>query len=148
MSAFMVADETINRVVYWLYFEVSKSQWLRDKLEQVSGIDTTSYAWSEELGKAKFALNIAGVNARYGEGEAGKFRQLNYHFVPMHPTTLYSDVSQKIQVLKSLQCWLYQCMEGEVVTQPLYTFFHDVVEPHLMSTIIADLPEYQAAEWG
>ena len=148
MSAFMVADETINRVVYWLYFEVMKSQWLRDKLEKVSGIDTTSYAWSETLGKAMFALNIAGVNARYGEGEAGKFRQLNYHYVPMHPTTLYSERSQKIQVLKSMQCWLYQCMEGEVVKQPLYQFFRDTVEPHLMSNIISDLPEYQQAEWG
>jgi len=148
MSAFMVADETINRVVYWLYFEVTKSQWLRDKLEQASGIDTTSYRWSEALGKAMFELNIAGVNNRYGQGEAGKFRQLNYHYVPLHPTTLFSQRSQKIQVLKSLQCWLYQCMEGDVVKQPLYQFFQDTVEPHLMSKIINDLPEYQAAEWG
>src|SRR6266480_2384954 len=61
MSAFMVADETINRVVYWLYFEVMNRQWLRDKLEQAIGIDTTNYRWSEALGKAMFDLNIAGV---------------------------------------------------------------------------------------
>jgi hypothetical protein len=148
MSAYMVADKTINRVVYWLYFEVMKSQRLRDKLEKVSGIDTTSYAWAEDLGKAMFALNIAGVNSRYGDGEAGKFRKLNYCYVPSHPTTLHIDLGKKIQVLKSLQCWLYQCMEGEVVKQPLYQFFHDTVEPHLMSSIISDLPEYREAEWG
>ena len=148
MSTFMVADETIDRVVYWLSIEVMKSQWLRDKLEQVSGIDTSEYAWSEELGKAMFDLNIAGVNDRYGDGEAGKFRRLNYHYVPLHPTTLFSERSQKIQVLKSLQCWLYQCMEGDVVKQPLYQFFRDTVEPHLMSSIITDLPEYQEATWG
>lgn len=148
MSAYMVKDQTINRVVYWLYFEVTRCQRLRDKLEQASGIDTTDYAWAEELGKAMFDLNIAGVNDRYGDGEAGKFRKLNYQYVPAHPTTLHSDLSKKIQVLKSLQCWLYQCTEGAVVKRPLYRFFQDVVEPHLMSSIINDLPEYQAAEWG
>jgi hypothetical protein len=140
MSAYMVADETINRVVYWLYFEVAKYQWLRDKLEKASGIDTTSYAWAEALGQAMFQLNIAGVNDRYGDGEAGKFRELDYHYQPAHDS--------EIQVLKSLQCWLYQCREGEVVKRPLYTFFQNVVEPYLMSSIIADLPEYRAAEWG
>ena len=140
MSAFMVKDETINRVVYWLYWEVTKSQSIRDKLEQVSGIDTTSYGWSETLGKAMFDLNIAGVNDRYGDEEAGKFRELHYRYKPAH--------GLPIQVLKSLQCWLYQCTEGDVVNRQLYKFFQDVVEPHLMSSIIADLPEYQAAEWG
>ena len=140
MSAFMVADETINRVVYWLYWEVTKYQWLRDKLEQVSGIDTTSYGWSETLGKAMFALNIAGVNDRYKDRGAKSFRPLDYRYTPVH--------GSPVQVLKSLQCWLYQCMEGDVVKQPLYQFFHDTVERHLMSSIISDLPEYQAAEWG
>jgi hypothetical protein len=140
MSAYMVADETINRVVEWLYWEVTKNQWLRDKLEQASGIDTSSYAWSEELGKAMFALNIVGVNDRYGDGEAEKFRKLAYQYKPAH--------GSRMQVLKSLQCWLYQCTEREGVKQPLYQFFHDTVEPHLMSSIIADLPEYREAAWG
>lgn len=140
MSAFMVKDETINRVVEWLYFEVAKYQWLRDKFEKASGIDTTRYAWSEALGKAMFDLNIAGVNARYGDGEAAHFRKLNYHYAPAH--------GSEVQVLKSMQCWLYQCREGEVVKRPLYIFFQNVVEPHLMSSIIADLPEYRAAVWG
>jgi hypothetical protein len=140
MSAYMVADETINRVVEWLSWEITRSQWLRDKLEKASGIDTSAYKWAEALGKAMFALNIAGVNDRYGNGEAGEFRKLNYHYAPAH--------GSEIQVLKSLQCWLYQCTEGEVVTKPLYRFFQDVVEPHLMSNIIADLPEYRTAEWG
>jgi hypothetical protein len=122
MSAFMVADDTINRVVSWLYWEVIKSQSIRDKLEQVSGIDTTSYAWPEALGKAMFELNSASVNDRYGDGEAEHFRKLAYQYEPAH--------GSPIQVLKSLQCWLYQFTEGEVVKQPLYQFFQDTVEPH------------------
>jgi hypothetical protein len=87
-----------------------------------------------------FALNIAGITDRYGDGEAEHFRNLAYHYKPAH--------GSRMQVLKSLQCWLYQCTEGDVVTKPLYKFFQDTVEPHLMSSIIADLPEYQAAAWG
>lgn len=87
-----------------------------------------------------FNLNIAGVNDRYGQGEAEKFRELNYHYTPAH--------GSNIQVLKSLQCFLYQCMEGEVVNRLLYQFFDTVVEHHLMSNIISDLPEYNRAEWG
>jgi hypothetical protein len=140
MSAYLVANETINRVVYWLYFEVAKSQWLREKLEKTSGVDTSAYEWAEVLGKTMFQLNIDGVNARYGDGEAKQFRNLNYHYQPAHGSA--------IQVLKSLQCWLYQCTEGEVVKNPLYKFFQGIAQPHLMSSIICDLSEYRTAEWG
>jgi hypothetical protein len=140
MSAFMVADETINRVITWLSWEITKSQWLKKKAEDGLKIDTSKHYWEEELGHAMFELNIAGVNDRYGEGEAKTFRALNYRYTPVH--------GSRIQVLKSLQCWLYQCMEGEVVKKPLYQFFDTFIEPHLMSSIISDLPEYKRAEWG
>jgi hypothetical protein len=147
MSAFMVADETINRVVGWLSREVYQSSYLKEKAEKTLGITIDSDAWAETVGKAMFQLNIDGVNDRYGDGEAKKFRTLNYTFIPAQPTTIY-NLSTKIQVLMSMQCWLYQCSEGEVVKQPLYQFFQNEVEPHLMSSIINDLPEYSAAEWG
>lgn len=140
MSAFMVADETINRVITWLSWEITKSQWFKKKVEDALQIDTTKSGWQQELGKAMFELNIAGVNDRYGDNEAKKFRALNYRYAPAH--------GSQIQVLKSLQCWLYQCMEGEVVKKPLYKFFDTFIEPHLMSSIISDLPEYKHAEWG
>lgn len=136
----MVRDETINRVVHWLSWEVTKNQWLKDKAEKTLGIDCNKQGFEEELGQAMFELNIAGVNTRYGQGEAEKFRQLDYRYAPAH--------CSEIQVLKSLQCFLYQCMEGEVVKRLLYQFLVTVVEHHLMSSIISDLPEYDRAEWG
>ncbi len=136
----MVEDETINRVVTWLSWEVIRSLWLKDKAEKALHLDTTTHNWEEILGYAMFELNIDGVNDRYGEGEAQKFRNLNYQYKPVN--------GSKIQVLKSMQCWLYQCMEGEVVKNPLYTFFDTVIQRHLMDSIISALPEYQRAEWG
>jgi hypothetical protein len=140
MSAFMVADETINRVVEWLFWEVTKSLYLREKIEKALQINTSKPGWEKELGQAMFELNIDGVNDRYGEGEAKRFRELNYRYTPAH--------GSKIQVLKSLECWLYQCREGEVVKKPLFQFFDTVIEKHLMSSIISDLPEYNRAKWG
>jgi hypothetical protein len=139
MSAFMVEDKTINRVVTWLEREVSQSQWFKRKVESSLQIDTTMRNWEDELGEAMFQLNIAGVNDRYGEGEAKSFRDLYYRYTP--------EYCSKVQVLKSMQCWLYQCREGEVVKKPLFQFFDTVTVPHLMDNIINALPEYQRAEW-
>jgi hypothetical protein len=140
MSAYMVRDETINKVITWLSSELTRSEWLKRKVKDELYLDTSKPNWEEILGFVMFQLNIDGVNERYGDGDAQKFRKLNYHYTPAH--------CSKIQALKSLQCWLYQCMEGEVVKKPLYKFFDSVVEHHLMSSIISDLPEYNEAEWG
>ncbi len=148
MSAYMVEDKTINRVVNWLKMEVSKSSYLKEKTEKALGISPESDKWAETVGKALFKLNIDGVNDRYGEGEAQRFRKLNYAYTSDHPTMLYTSLSVKIQVLKSMQCLLYQCSEGEVFKKPLYRLLREVVEPHLMRSIIDDLPEYDEAEWG
>jgi hypothetical protein len=139
MSAYMVRDETINRVITWLSWEINRSDWLKRKVDEELHLDLSKSNWEEELGHAMFQLNIDGVNERYGEG-AQKFRKLNYRYSPVH--------GSQIQVLKSMQCWLYQCMEGEVVKNPLYQFFDIVIAPYLMSSIISDLPEYQRTEWG
>jgi hypothetical protein len=138
MSAFLVEDETINRVVEWLSWEVTKSPRLKLSVERTLGSATRSASWEQELGHAMFQLNIDAVNDRYGDGEAATFRDFNYSYRPAHGT--------EIQVLKSPRCWLYQCREGEVVKKSLYRFFDTVVENYLMSKIICALPEYEQAQ--
>jgi hypothetical protein len=67
--------------------------------------------------------------------------ELFYHFVrvPCPP----------IQAYKSLQCWLYQCCEGNIPeASKLYTFFDTVVVQHIANSIITNTPEYEQAEWG
>jgi hypothetical protein len=88
-----------------------------------------------------FQLNINAVDARYGSGEAMKFRKLDYRYEVIEPVPL-------VQVLKSLQCWLYQCNEGAVPETALYQLFDNDVQLYLMNEIIDTLPEYQNAVWG
>ncbi len=140
MSAFIVEDQTINRVVTWLTREVSTSHFTLAQLAREYDIDLVSDTWDEKLAKAMFQLNCDGVNARYGEGKTEKFRPLNFTYQPKHDFSL-------VQVLKSLQCWLYQCNEGDVPTTKLYQFFAEV-ENHLALKIVVSLPEYDKAQWG
>src|SRR5918996_724202 len=140
MSAFMVADKTINNVVNWLWNESNRFSLIPRKLKEL-GFDMSKAGWEETLGHAMFQLNISGVEARYGTGEAAKFRNLDYQYWMTRTVPL-------VQVLKSLQCWLYQCGEGDVPKTELYRLFDTDVQLYLMDKIITALPEYQQAEWG
>jgi hypothetical protein len=140
MSAFMVEDKTINYVVNWLRREIDRLSLIPRKLKE-AGFDTSVPGWAENLGQAMFLLNIKAVDARYGNGEAAKFRKLNYRFE-------HTEAVSLVQVLKSLQCWLYQCSEGDVPETALYKLFDEDIRLFLMSKIITALPEYEEAEWG
>jgi hypothetical protein len=142
MSAYIVADKTINNVVNWLRRDVDLDRFslIPHKLKEL-GFDTGEAGWAERLGHTMFQLNVIAVDARYGSGEAVKFRKLNYRYEVIEPVPL-------VQVLKSLQCWLYQCNERDVPTTALYGLFDNAVQLYLMTEIIDTLPEYQNAVWG
>jgi hypothetical protein len=142
MSAYIVADKTINNVVNWLRRDMDREQFslIHHKLTKL-GFDTGTSDWVERLGHAMFQLNINAVDARYGNGEAEKFRKLDYRYQETVPVPL-------MQVLKSLQCWLYQCCEGDVPETELYGLFDRDIQMDLMGKIIGILPEYQNAVWG
>jgi hypothetical protein len=140
MSAFLVEDKTITHIVNWLSSEKFLFSEIPYKLKGL-GFDMAKVDWEEKLGLAMFQLNISGVEARYGKGEAVKFRKMDYHYRP-------TEAAPLVQVLKSLQCWLYQCCEGNVPETELYGLFDHDVRVYLMSKIIHSLPEYEQAEWG
>ena len=140
MSAYMVEDKTINRVVTWLRQEVATSSYAIDPLASKYNIDLSGYTWDEKLAQAMFQLNCDGVSARYGEGEPEKFRLLNFHYAPQPYGSL-------VQVFKSLQCWMYQCYEGDIPDTKLYQFFREI-ESRLAVKIVMDLPAYEKARWG
>ena len=140
MSAFIVEDTTINKIVTWFRREVYRRESnTLDQLAKKYQIDLVSDVWDEPLANAMFALNCEAVNARYGDGEAEKFRPLTFIFRPEPYVTL-------VEVYKSLQCWLYQCCEGDVPETKLYQFFREI-ENYLARKIVMALPEYEEAAW-
>lgn len=133
MSAFVVEDKTINRVIFHLTTNRDLS-WYADKYRLREGNGNV-----EAFGKALFDLNCAAVEARYGKGEAAKFRRLNYKYK--------TEPCRNIQALKSLRCLIYQCSEGDIPKTDLYKFL-DELSFEIALEIIRRMPEYDEADWG
>lgn len=138
MSAFLVSTRTINQIVAGISLLVKQSEpsWLSEKFAEV-GFDMSQAGWKEQLANALFALNAQAVAQRYGEPAATRFS--------------YTPVEQVLnvyQLLKSINCWLYQCTEGDVPQHRLYQFFREVVVLWLLKYIVYRLPKYETANWG
>ncbi|HVB23836.1 MAG TPA: hypothetical protein VNG51_18005 [Ktedonobacteraceae bacterium] len=140
MSAFIVEDKTINKVVTWFRREVYTQSFTLNELAKKYHINLISDVWDEPLAKAMFQLNCAGVDARYGNGTAKKDVTIPFQFQPVAYET-------EVQVFKALQCWLYQCSEGDVPETKLYKFFSEI-ENYLARKIVMALPEYDQTTWG
>lgn len=142
MSAFVVDDETINKIVSFLAAKAAgpdpSINWESTELCKM-GYDLISSQSCAELADTMFAMNVTAVDERYGEGEAGKFRPLDFEF-RFAPAT-------QIEVIKALKAWKYQCTEGLVPSLALY---HAMVEVHCLLCIdfVEQTEEYEEAPWG
>lgn len=92
------------------------------------------------LGKKLLDLNVRAFRERYEDRitvDDGEFE-------------LDRDAAHcsRMQLLKSLQCLIYQCSEGDIPeTSPLYERMEEA-EKRLMGEIIGEMPEYNEAKWG
>lgn len=138
MSAFVVEDKTINKVVTKLAYD-RNGDWLKRKLNE-SGYDLETHEGKQKLGRAMFSLNIRAVNMRYDDKPADQFRPLNYRFKLEGNET-------KVACLKALHCWHYQCTEGDCDQSPLYNLMKEVAHSWA-DDIVSKLPEYENVLWG
>ena len=133
MSSFIVDDKTINGIVTYLYHD-RDAGYLRDQLTR-AGIATRP----QDLGEAMYRLNLAAVEDRYGDYAAGQMCTLEYKYRPV--------IASKVQVIKSLSCWLYQCAEGTIDEDPLYKLMEKYQADCAMDIVRAQ-PEWDTANWG
>lgn len=134
MSAYIVDDATINRVVGFLAKTDSRREIARDL-----DCDLATREGRAKLAEAMFALNIQAIEARYGEGQATDFRALDFAY--------RAERTSAIQAYKSLRCWLYQCSEGEISETSLLYAVMERASDGLAHEIVAELPAYQDAAW-
>ena len=90
----------------------------------------------QAFAEAMQALNIKAVDVRYSENND-------------QPVIRWSPCGQPlIPTLKALECWIYQCGEGDIPeTSDLYkamAYFANCMRREIISA----LPEYDKAEWG
>jgi len=91
----------------------------------------------EKLGQDMIDLNYGAVNERYSEDEK-----------PVGFKRIRKVPASDIQTVKSLQCYLYQCTEGDKFeNSKLYQGLRRI-EEHLLNEIVTSLPAYGKAVWG
>ena len=138
MSAYIVNKKTIDKIVTHIYnqqLETVKSYYPAIyQASQENDNDGLQPVNPQKLGQRLWAMNVKAVDARYKE---------------QNPVELYRFdlcVSRRIQTYKSLQCYLYQCSEGDVPQLPLYQELQQLLSD-IASTIINNLSEYEEADW-
>ncbi|MFH1309767.1 MAG: hypothetical protein ABIH85_03695 [Candidatus Omnitrophota bacterium] len=147
MSAYVVEDKTINKIVSWLEYQVRynrgdfiSAHWLKKKFSEL-GYDLEKKEEFARLAEDMFGLNVLAIEERYGNGEAEKFRALNFKYV-------WNMNNAVISMLKGLRCWIYQCSEGDVPeNSKLYKLWDDL-SGIIAMRIISRSPEYENADWG
>jgi hypothetical protein len=129
MSAYVVDDKTIHRIISFL-----NTNEARDWVDKSLPLDLRSDR--EKLGVEMFKMNVAAIRYRYPDNK------VKYVFK-------FKDISapDRIQALKSLKCFLYQCYEGKIPNRKLYKQLENI-SCSLQYHIIRNLPEYENAQWG
>ncbi|SRR5258706_15169958 len=140
MSAFVVEDKTINNIVGWLNnSEREHGAWLLELVLQVCEVSRSDEDWQGKVGISMFQMNVDAVRARYKDADEAKMIPPSYKFA--------WELATDVQVLKSLQCWLYQCSEEGIPERPLYKAFREV-ERVIASSIVSRMEVYDRATWG
>ena len=136
MSAFLVREKTIHKVLFAIAHEMKRSGWFKRQCEKELKIDENT-KWQTKLGQKLLDLNQLALSYRYGD----EAMELRYKYLPTSCTL--------IEAYKAIHCWRYQCSEGEVPTKSkLFQFIDNVVLSQLADDIITGMPEYDKAEWG
>jgi hypothetical protein len=141
MSSYIVHDETINRVVSFLYTKTlaDAHYWPFRPLGD-AGYSVDTKEDRQALAKKMFALNVAATRGRYPDNFDEMWSVILFDYAPVPPVGI-------IQTLKSLECWLYQCAEGDIPQSDLYQLFESVAN-RLRCEIIHEMPKWKAAHWG
>lgn len=133
MSAFFVEDETIHAALTLFSHAMPQTT---DRLTAV--------------GRDMLALNADAMDARYGtatgSGNAEIMAELTSYRKAAAAYAWRPITGQPVAALfKSLECWLYQCNEGDVHRRELFQLFEQLAKrlDHLR-----DDPAYKTAPWG
>lgn len=135
MSAFVVEDKTINRILSFIN-RWRDGSWYTERLFTAAELNPDHPDAWERLGQSLLLMNYDAVNARYTEQD-----------VPTVFEFHWTEAETDIQVFKSMQCFLYQCSEGTVPERALYKAL-DQLKNGLAERIISNLPQYDKAIWG
>ncbi len=133
MSAYIVEDKTINKVITFL----DNDQNMRSYLHHNLGLDLDSHEKAFAFGKKLLALNIQAVNERYDENKSIVPNGYEFHY----------ELTDQIGAYKALQCLIYQCSEGDIPKTNLYKMLQEI-SGYMAHSIVSSLQVYKERPWG
>lgn len=147
MSAYIVEPQTINRILYRLMYD--RDTYAKDVITRSTEFSCDNRGYASDLGQAMYNLNINAVSQRYSNCK--NLDQLPGYFPDGEYLARFKFALHEcgnMQAIKSLECWLYQCSEGDVPQKSkLFQAFERVL--HSWQSRALDLiPEYKQAKWA
>lgn len=146
MSAFIVTEVTMHKVVAGI-IGLTHGNTLKFNGEGYSVFDTAAIKETgNAIGRALYAMNCDGVNARYNEAQTyGKDYVFDIKYEVMKRD--YRGALLTAHHMKQVGCLLYQCSEGNVPETALFKELESI-EGNIAKMIVSRLPEYDNAAWG
>lgn len=146
MSAYIVDDITINRIVSFIYYE--KDCFLKPNLDKFL---SKLKILNEEEGLKRFAkmimaLNVESVSQRYGKNKLSK-EELNSVDTFVFDLDVPFNKRSIEQVYNSLRCLTYQCCEGNCYKKKVYKILEEI-EKALAYHIANKQTEIKGCVWG
>ena len=146
MSAYIVDNSTINRIVAGL-IQAEQSSWNSPYCKSYDCELAIDQNTAEQFAISLRAMNENAVSQLYtmdaldelpGPQESGKLAPFRYMtIIPPSP----------VQFVKSLDCFIYQCSEGDVPdTSPLYKALY-AYRGTLCHHIVSSGDAYETANW-
>ena len=132
MSAFLVSAATIDVILTQLQLRDGETL-ARLFLPFTAPDDPRDRL--DDLGAQLLALNGEALRQRYGDPGAIP----HYTFTARPETAGYAT--------RQLDCYLYQCSEGDVPEQPLFEALK-AMRVLLVDRVLANVPAYARAPWG
>lgn len=144
MSAFIVDDDCINRIVSHLNRNARDFEWLLSR----SGYTLSQSEDLQRLASDLYLMNCDAVDGRYGPGtsaqdDAGRAGEFQFKFSP----PIYSMPLPAVVIYKAAKCLRYQCSEGDVPQRPLFKLLDDIIAS-IADDIVTKMPAYDKANWG
>ena len=138
MSAFLVGDPTINHIADMMVYG-PVSQYISPILPHLE---------QKECANRLKILNLESLNQRYGDNWDDVDAEVSDERFDKYPIRIMNKTPAPslIQSLKHVQCYLYQCNEGNVPDSPLYKDV-EKLQNGLIWEIISNMKEYNEATW-
>ena len=138
MSAFLVGDPTINHIADMMVYG-PVSQYISPILPHLE---------QKECANRLKILNLESLNQRYGDNWDDVDAEVSDERFDKYPIRIMNNTPAPslIQSLKHVQCYLYQCNEGNVPDSSLYKDV-EKLQNGLIWEIISNMKEYNEATW-